>query len=156
VTIQDLGSLGELVAAIATVVTLAYLAVQIRANTNAIRSESRGRISAQTQSYSAVIGGNRETASLFTRGLVDLDSLEVDEQTQFAFLFSMLVNQANDSHHEYRLGITDRETFMANGVSVLRLLRAPGGREYWRRHSSDFSPPFQEFIGSELKEGPKD
>ena len=37
VTIQDLGSLGELIAAVATIVTLAYLAVQIRSNT--IRSE---------------------------------------------------------------------------------------------------------------------
>ena len=29
-TIQDLGSIGELVAAIATIATLAYLAIQIR------------------------------------------------------------------------------------------------------------------------------
>ena len=37
-TIQDLGSVGELVAAIATVVTLVYLAIQIRSNTIATRS----------------------------------------------------------------------------------------------------------------------
>ena len=32
-TIQDLGSIGELVAAIATIATLVYLAIQIRQNT---------------------------------------------------------------------------------------------------------------------------
>ena len=40
-TIQDLGSIGELIAAIATVATLIYLAVQIRANTTALRIEAR-------------------------------------------------------------------------------------------------------------------
>ena len=37
-TIQDLGSIGELIAAIATVVTLAYLALQIRQNTISTRA----------------------------------------------------------------------------------------------------------------------
>jgi len=37
-TIQDLGNIGELVAAIATVATLVYLAIQIRSNTIAVRS----------------------------------------------------------------------------------------------------------------------
>jgi hypothetical protein len=39
-TIQDLGSIGELIAAIATVATLAYLALQIRQNTRAIQGSA--------------------------------------------------------------------------------------------------------------------
>ncbi len=38
-TIQDLGALGELIAAIATLVTLAYLAAQVRQNTAQQRRE---------------------------------------------------------------------------------------------------------------------
>ena len=66
-TIQDFGSLGELVAAIATFVALAYLAVQIRENTKAVRSELRGCVAALVQSASAVLGGNKDAASIFTR-----------------------------------------------------------------------------------------
>ena len=40
-TIQELGSLGELVAAIATLATLIYLALQIGANTTAVRGHDR-------------------------------------------------------------------------------------------------------------------
>jgi len=39
-TIQDLGSIGELVAALATVATLIYLAAQIRQNTRAMKASS--------------------------------------------------------------------------------------------------------------------
>ena len=38
VTVQDYGSIGELIGAIATVATLAYLASQIRQNTRAVRA----------------------------------------------------------------------------------------------------------------------
>ena len=37
-TIQDLGSIGEVVGAIATVATLIYLAIQIRSHTYAVQS----------------------------------------------------------------------------------------------------------------------
>jgi hypothetical protein len=37
-SIQELGSLGELIAAIATVFTLVYLAVQINQNTGAVKA----------------------------------------------------------------------------------------------------------------------
>ena len=39
-TIQDLGSIGELIAAIATLATLVYLAAQIRQNMRAIMATS--------------------------------------------------------------------------------------------------------------------
>ena len=45
VTIQDLGSIGELVAAAATIATLAYLAAQVRQNTRALRSSTFQSIS---------------------------------------------------------------------------------------------------------------
>ena len=40
-TIQDLGNIGELVAAVATFAALLYLALQLRENTQAVRGEAR-------------------------------------------------------------------------------------------------------------------
>ena len=47
-TIQDLGSIGEFVGAVATVGTLLYLAAQIRANTRAVQAEA-GRLARLTE-----------------------------------------------------------------------------------------------------------
>ena len=43
-SIQDLGSIGEFIAAIATLVTLVYLAMQIRHNTRALHQTSERTI----------------------------------------------------------------------------------------------------------------
>ena len=45
-TIQDLGSIGELVAAMATLGTLIYLALQIRQNSQTVKAQTRSNIAA--------------------------------------------------------------------------------------------------------------
>ena len=103
-----------------------------------------------------MLGGSKDAASIFTRGLSGPESLSPEEQLQFAFLFSMLVNQAHDSHHQYLLGVADEENVYANSKSTLRMLQTPGGRDYWRKYSSDFGEKFQQFVNEEIGEDKND
>ncbi len=145
-SIQDIGSLGEIVAAIATILTLAYLAIQIRENTKAVRSESRGRISGNFQGFSAILGGNKDAASVFSRGLTDFGSLSAEEQMQFVFLFSMVINVAYDMHRDYRLGVVDEDSLNANAKMSLELLETDGGQHYWKLYATSFDEKFREYI----------
>ncbi len=54
----------------------------------------------------------------------------------------------------FRLGTSDAETLEVNCRSV-RMLRTPGGREYWRRFDYSDSPEFREFVESEFGELPE-
>ena len=121
-TIQDLGSIGELVAAIATIATLVYLAIQIRANTTALRLESRGRLHAGGMTHASVIGGSPQAADVFTRGLGDYHGLAPAEATQFQFLFSMLVTPGG------------REFWRLNGATF-----SPGFQKSVNQHLSQSS-----------------
>jgi hypothetical protein len=56
VTIRDLGSLGELIAAIATVATLIYLAIQIRASNRLARAEASRTPNSDLNSINAAFG----------------------------------------------------------------------------------------------------
>ena len=42
-TIEDLGNIGELIAAVGVIISLIYLAMQLRSNTLALRAESRDK-----------------------------------------------------------------------------------------------------------------
>ena len=59
-TLQDLGSIGELVGALATIATLVYLAIQIRANT-------RATLHHRTSGFSDLIV-NEDVARIFEQG----------------------------------------------------------------------------------------
>jgi len=86
VTIQDYGSIGELIGAIATVATLAYLAFQIRQNTVSVRAASAAANLGALNAISSLIGQSQETSDLYYKGLLDPDSLTDSETWRFFML----------------------------------------------------------------------
>ena len=93
-TIQDLGSLGELIAAIATVVTLIYLTTQIRQNNKGLAEATSGAINASYASINARISSDAEFAELFLRGRQDLASLTPVEVERFRAFVQDILNVA--------------------------------------------------------------
>jgi len=150
-TIQDLGSLGELAAAVATLATLFYLATQIRANTVALKSQSRRASVANVISTANVIGPNKEAASVYRRGLVEFESLDADEQTQFLFLMGSIIAESDANFTDMELGIISREESEFLLSTSLRLLATSGGRAYWKIFAGSSSLGFQRYVESELE-----
>ena len=64
-TFQDLGNIGELIAAIATLLTLGYLAIQLKQNTKALRSQTFQQSSMDMSLTANSISSDGELASSF-------------------------------------------------------------------------------------------
>ena len=91
-TIQELGSLGELIAAIATVVTLVYLATQIRHNNKALGETTSAAITTSYASINSRISSDEQFAELFVRGRQDLHSLNPVELERFRAFVQDILN----------------------------------------------------------------
>ena len=55
-TIQDLGSIGEMIAAVATIITLLYLAVQLKASNRLARASASRAPNSDLNSINAAFG----------------------------------------------------------------------------------------------------
>jgi len=82
-TIEQLGSIGEVVGAFATVATLLFLAVQIRQNTKMVRSAAIGSHAQSLMNASALLVENPGLCDLYYRGLENPDSLTDSERRRF-------------------------------------------------------------------------
>ena len=91
-SIQDLGSIGELVAAIATVATLLYLASQIRHSNKALAESTSGSINASYASINSRISSDAEFAELFIRGRRELAALDPVELERFRAFIQDILN----------------------------------------------------------------
>ena len=96
-TLEDLGNLGEFIGAIAVVVSLAYLAYQIRQNTSQMADHGRAirmaALDATSGDFSKVrdpIIRDPQVASLWVRGMQDFSALSLEEQVQIGALFQEL------------------------------------------------------------------
>ena len=88
-TLQDLGSPGELIAAIATVATLVYLALQIRANTGALKVESRRSEMQGANTFLGSVVESPDVARIFREGLAEPQALSPDDSVRVSCLLSM-------------------------------------------------------------------
>ena len=68
-TIQDVGAIGELIAAVATVATLIYLAVQIRQNTATNRSNSAASQNQADLAIMILLAQDADASHIFFEGL---------------------------------------------------------------------------------------
>ena len=75
-SIQDLGSLGELVAAVATLVTLLYLAMQIRHNTRSLDQSLENAVADGARRWREHVIHHPEVAQLYLKGMFEPDSLD--------------------------------------------------------------------------------
>ena len=93
-TLEDLGNVGEFIAAIATLVTLIYLAVQIRQNTRAVRSTAFQQVVDSFSEISLELGLNREISEIFNRADSGLSSLDAVERRRHQYILLSFFRRA--------------------------------------------------------------
>jgi hypothetical protein len=140
VTIQDLGSIGELVAALATVATLAYLALQIRQNTEVLGHTAERAALDDANKWRDNLIQHPDLAELYRRGLLGPESLDRSEKLRFRMLLDSLFDTWQ---YQFRSGAFQG----GDGVRYIRdTLALPGGAQYWAKERDRFAPEFVEAV----------
>jgi hypothetical protein len=150
VTFQDLGSLGELIAAVATVATLIYLALQIRQNTLALSHAANRAVLEDANTWRGNLIQNPEVAELYRKGLLDPDALDPIEKLRFRMLldalFSTWLYVFQTGHHAGE----------SSERYIRRTLAQPGGTQYWAKHKSGLDALFVEYVDGLTRKDDRD
>jgi hypothetical protein len=136
VSLQDLGNIGEFVAAIATLITLIYLALQIRQNTQTLRANSVSELTENSLRAAALL---LEYSEVFLRGARDYSELSSDEKFRFRQLLGPIVARF-DTVLEYReRGMVDDAYVAAHAETLRRIFANRGVREWWDSKPEGFT-----------------
>ena len=140
-SLEDLGNIGEFVAAVAVVVSLLYLAWQIRQNTEWARRSTYGSLKQDIQHFRAMIVQDSEVARIHREGLKDLQSLDEYDRWRFGALMQHLF-----SHFEDIFRFRGDSTYAPGDEVTLWILGRPGTREWWKVARRLYHPEFQSYI----------
>jgi len=150
---QLLGNYGEFVGAVAVVITLGYLALQIRHNTTALKSSTWQAIQNAEHAFDQSLVANRDVANIWFRGsrggLSSLD--DPTEQFQFEIIGKQIIDQYQNHHYQHEHGLIDPELWQT-WVSQFdyTLQDAPGFADVLRRRFPHLRPSFQKFVDERL------
>jgi hypothetical protein len=134
VSIQELGSLGELIAAIATIATLFYLAIQIRQNTTSVRAASRLEIASGWRAHNRLTLRPRAWRT-YAEGLEHYPRMSLEERGLFS---GLLVDHAvffQGTFALYEEGQLDQQTYEDYLTWFACQVATPGGRAWWEESS---------------------
>jgi hypothetical protein len=146
VTLQDLGSLGEFVAAIATLATLIYLALQIRQNTLESQATSRNLVSQSFVDFCFHVSRDLETTKLTRRGLIDPESLDDDETLRFDCIMGGLLQSFEAAFAQWQRRVLTDDDWQKWVVLIRQYMAQPGVQQFWSRGAASFSPAFRRYV----------
>ena len=137
--LEALGNLGDFIAAIATLLTLVYLAIQIRQNTLAVQLASRRELSAEIQaSFSPLYQPGYPR--IWRLGLNEPEQLDQEERAVFNLLLDRLLYSLQTMVDQHQHMAMDPELFESTLLLFRTILSTPGGRRYWERNAPRFAP----------------
>jgi len=152
VTLDALGNLGDFIGGIGVVVSLIYLAIQVRQNTRAVRASS----------WQDVVSGARSVLRLrfdhahngaWLKGLLDYPDLEPEELESFAAIATDEALQFQQVLSLYRAGQLDESTYEPYLRWFCSIVATPGGERWWQVSSQILVPAMVEEVDRRVSQG---
>lgn len=141
-----ISAVAGLLAAISVGLTVVYLALQIKASTQATQSQTYYLATSALAEMAGIIGSDRELARIFRIGLVDPDALTEDEFTQFGYLGISLFRRFENVFFQYQSGMIDEDFWIGHRDNILWFFHRPGMQAWWKERKFAFSKSFREFL----------
>lgn len=148
---ETAGSIGEVIGALAVVVSLIYLAVQIKQNSGIAKSVAIQHWASASALEKSAIFSDPEFATFLTKSMTNYDDLDQVEKLRF----HNYVIQANNSfellYFQWQNRTIDEMFFRGKEQSYLRFVRNPGVIHVWKRIAPhQWDTRFIEYVESHL------
>ena len=144
--LSDIAHLAEIVGALAVVVSLVYVGIQVNDSVGASRSASVNDANVALQSWYQELGTNQQASALFYRGLMSGEALPATEEFQFLMTFHAVFLAFQNSYWLTEEGTLDPELLESLTAAILGVKDTPGMRRYWRQRKSYLNASFAEYV----------
>jgi hypothetical protein len=159
-TLEGWAAIAEIIGAIAVVITLIYLAVQIRhskesldANTKAIRGQAISDITRNVHDQMQMLSQGHDVASAFQKFATEE---ELDSRDAFlidTILTAVFVARQNE-FFQWRQGLLDDDVFQSLHHVIHTCLGPENGKHWWENEGKRmFTPAFVDFVENLLASG---
>lgn len=142
-----IGAVSEVIAAIAVVISLIYLATQIRQATRTARATTRNAIAESAQRLSQDVIDNREMAEIFVKHL-NGERLNAVETLRMQARCYRDMRHWENIYYQVREGLMTAEEWSGFRKNLAALFAVAAYREYWEHEAELYSDAFREQIDS--------
>ena len=152
-TIEQLGNIGEFIAAIATVITLVYLAFQLRQNTRALRATAFQSVVSEMGKNVQCMMDNGDLAEILLKSTTDPESLAPVEKLRINAVYVSSFRRLESVYVQYQLGTMEKEHKRGFEESMIPMLQYSYGKAWWSEAKISFYEPFVRHVDEGIASG---
>ena len=145
-TLEQAYFVGELIAAIAVVISLIYVGFQVKQNTIATQTSSAQAYTTDVNEIVGLINNSTHLADVLHSGANGLSELEDGDIIRFMAFHDMLFITYQSFYLQWKKGTLDEELFNTYRGAQMSLLKQKGQREWWEFRRHWFNPGFQNYV----------
>ncbi len=154
ITLNELGSLGEFIGAIAVVASLIYVGLQLRQNTVAVRLSTLHDVKDTIRETNLIVAEQSDLAEIVLEGLQDLDKLSGAPRARFYTWAHNLFLGYENLYLQYLGGALDPGHWSGMAQHMVDVSSVPGMQAYWADRKQWFTQEFQNYWENEVSPGP--
>ena len=148
----ELGALGEVIAALATVGTLGYLAVQIRLSNKLAISSIEHNLNTRVYDRRFTISGTMSFVNSCPG--IERNELSRTEKTKIAQYVTMLIIDAREVFLQDKFGFVSEHLLSARlDVLKLGIMQNPTSKSVWASYRKLVDPDFAQYFEQEIYPG---
>lgn len=154
--LDALANIGEFVGGVFVIVTLIYLAYQVRQNTKALRIENYSRVLERMSALQSRIAAEPGLNRLFMVGAEDPARLTRAERTRFAWALYELFGAAEFMYHQSLEKALPAPVWNRWQETIRWWLSYPGVRAWWDAKPAPLTRDFETFGARMIEDHPVD
>jgi hypothetical protein len=150
--LEALGNIGDFLGGLGVVVTLLYLARQIRQNTKSVESAA---FQAATRDVAEAINEltrDPELSRIVFDGVHDFESFSKEDRRRFSTYMAGLLRRYENLLEQTRLGNIEPESWQGVRSELTRIFALPGTQAWWLRGQVAFNWVLRDLIDHEISE----
>jgi hypothetical protein len=148
--LDQLANIAEISAAALVIVSLIYVGIQIKQNTDTLKLGTAHDTAEDLADLYLLPAEDGEFADIFLRGLQDLEALVSVERLRFYGYFHKFFRTYDNAHYQFRRGALEAEMFEGVTQTLVMVAAMPGVRAYWQDRKKWYNKKFQEYVDKEI------
>jgi hypothetical protein len=146
---EAISAIGQLVGALAVVISLIYLANQVRSNARETRLAAMRSTLDFLNRFTQQIAEHADLAELRNRGFDDFESLEGVDRTRFGSYMHAIFRTIENVYYQHLEGHVDPRVWRGLELVVRDMNASPGVQAWWRLRLHYFDEEFAKFINQQ-------
>jgi hypothetical protein len=143
---EAFGFVVQLLSAISIVVSLVYLAVQIRENTRAMRRAAARDVTRDLKDWGRFFIETPDLNELYLKAIGQPQELTAAERFRFERVITYTFSSFEMALEYNKDGLLGDETIETYGQGVLQLFDSPAVMEWWEKEGQFFSKRFRDMV----------